>query len=44
MAEVCQGTKTKHEMLEEAIEQYQEMYVLARGNFAKVIAVSDSVS
>ncbi|VDC07578.1 unnamed protein product [Peniophora sp. CBMAI 1063] len=37
MVEVCEGTKTKHDMLNESIEQYQDMYVRAQANFARVV-------
>ncbi|KAJ7451735.1 DNA topoisomerase [Mycena galericulata] len=36
MVQVCNGTKTKHDMLAESIEQYRAMFVLARGQFNKV--------
>lgn len=39
MVEVCQGTKTKADMLHEALEQYQEMFMRARTNFARVVDV-----
>ena len=42
MVEVCQGTKTKNDMLAEALEQYQDMYVRARANFAQVVDVRSS--
>jgi DNA topoisomerase III len=40
MVQVCQGNKTKHEMLEEALEQYKGIFVKARREFNKVILVS----
>jgi hypothetical protein len=43
MVEVCQGNKSKHDMLQESIEEYREMYVIARNNFNKVIDVSCSL-
>ena len=39
MVAVCQGTKSKNDMIIEAVEQYKDMYVRARANFAKVISV-----
>ncbi|KAJ6498952.1 prokaryotic type I DNA topoisomerase [Mycena sanguinolenta] len=39
MVQVCNGTKTKHDMLAEGIDQYRAMYVLARGQFNKVTTV-----
>ncbi|KAH9979024.1 DNA topoisomerase [Lactifluus volemus] len=38
MAAVCQGTKSKNDMIVEAVEQYKDMYVRAKTNFAKVIS------
>jgi DNA topoisomerase III len=39
MVQVCQGTKTKGDMLEETIVQYQEMFMIARREFEKVVSV-----
>jgi DNA topoisomerase-3 len=39
MVRVCEGTKSKAEMLAESIEQYREMYVLAKREFDKVVTV-----
>lgn len=39
MVQVCEGTKTKHDMLAQSIDQYKDMYVRARGEFDKVISV-----
>jgi DNA topoisomerase-3 len=39
MVAVCQGTKSKNDMIVEAVEQYKDMYVKAKMNFAKVISV-----
>ncbi|KAH8980237.1 DNA topoisomerase [Lactarius akahatsu] len=36
MIAVCQGTKSKNDMIVEAVEQYKDMFVRARANFAKV--------
>ncbi|KAI0032905.1 DNA topoisomerase [Vararia minispora EC-137] len=44
MVEVCQGNKTKGDVLEETIEQYREMFVLARNNFNRVIEVPVFIS
>ncbi|KAI0295814.1 DNA topoisomerase [Multifurca ochricompacta] len=38
MVAVCQGTKTKNDMIVEAVEQYKDMYIKAKTNFAKVIS------
>lgn len=43
MVQVCEGTKTKHDMLSESIEQYKDMYIRAKGEFNKVVSVSVSV-
>jgi DNA topoisomerase III len=40
MVQVCQGTKTQNDMLVEAIEQYKEIFIKARRDFAKVLTVS----
>lgn len=39
MVQVCQGEKSKDQMLMESIEQYREMYVIAKREFEKVISV-----
>ena len=39
MVQVCQGTKTKNDMVVEAVEQYKEMFVKAKRDFEKVVAV-----
>src|ERR1700761_7683790 len=40
MVQVCQRTKTKHEMLNESIQQYHEVFTRATAQFEKVISVS----
>ena len=40
MVQVCEGIKTKDEMLVQSIEQYKDMYVMAKGEFHKVIEVN----
>ncbi|KAI0268849.1 DNA topoisomerase [Gloeopeniophorella convolvens] len=35
---VCEGTKTKNDMIVEAVDQYKDMYLKARTNFEKVIS------
>ncbi|KAF9467413.1 prokaryotic type I DNA topoisomerase, partial [Collybia nuda] len=37
MVRVCERTKSKAEMLEEAIDQYKEMFIIARREFEKVV-------
>ncbi|KAI9507464.1 DNA topoisomerase [Russula earlei] len=39
MVAVCQGTKSKNDMIIETVEQYKDMYVKAKANFARVISV-----
>ena len=39
MVAICQGTKSKNDMIVEAVEQYKDMFVRARANFAKVTSV-----
>ena len=39
MVQVCQRTKTKHEMLNESIQQYHEVFTRATAQFEKVISV-----
>jgi DNA topoisomerase-3 len=40
MVQVCEGIKTKDEMLVQSIEQYKDMYVMAKRDFHKVIEVN----
>ncbi|KAF5357377.1 hypothetical protein D9758_005864 [Tetrapyrgos nigripes] len=37
LVQVCQGGKSKHDMIEENIEQYKNMYVIARREFDQVV-------
>jgi DNA topoisomerase-3 len=39
MVAVCQGTKSKNDMIVEAVEQYKDMFVRAKANFEKVTSV-----
>jgi DNA topoisomerase-3 len=43
MVQICEGTKSKQDMLAESIEQYKDMYIRARGEFNKVVSVSSGV-
>jgi DNA topoisomerase-3 len=43
MVQVCNGTKTKNDMLVEGIDQYRAMFVLARAQFNKVTTVRRGV-
>jgi hypothetical protein len=40
MVQVCEGSKSKNDMLEEAIEQYKEIFIQAKRDFNKVVSVS----
>jgi DNA topoisomerase-3 len=39
MVQVCQGAKTKNDMLEETLVQYKEMFIITRREFEKVVSV-----
>lgn len=39
MLQVCEGTKTKAEMLEETIDQYKAIFQQAKAEFETVVAV-----
>lgn len=39
MVQVCEGQKTKNDMLVESIDQYKEVYILAKRDFQKVMQV-----
>lgn len=41
MVQICDGEKTKEDMLEDSISQYKEVFILARRDFDRVIQVSD---
>ena len=41
MSQVCERVKTKNDMLVESIDQYKEMFMIAKREFAKVVAVSE---
>lgn len=40
MVQVCEGSKTKGGMLEEAIVQYKDIFMRAKNGFNNVLAVS----
>ena len=44
MVQVCEGTKTKGGMLEEAIVQYKDIFMRARNGFNNVLTVSFAYS
>ncbi|EJD03211.1 prokaryotic type I DNA topoisomerase [Fomitiporia mediterranea MF3/22] len=37
MVQVCERTKSKHDMLEQSIEQYKEVFIRARREFDKIV-------
>jgi DNA topoisomerase III len=39
MVQVCEGTKSKNDMIDHSIVQYKEMFITARREFDKVISV-----
>jgi DNA topoisomerase-3 len=39
MVQVCEGIKTKNDMVIEAVEQYKDIFIKARRNFEKVVSV-----
>ena len=39
--QICDGAKTKNDLLTEATDQYKEMYMRARQEFGRVMAVGD---
>lgn len=40
MVQVCEGTKSKGVMLEEAIVQYKDIFMRAKNGFNNILAVS----
>jgi hypothetical protein len=44
MIAVCQGTKSKNDMIAEGVDQYKDMFIKARANLDKVIAVMINIS
>lgn len=39
MVQVCEGLKTKNDMLEQAINQYKDIFMRAKNGFEKVVTV-----
>ncbi|KAK0213155.1 prokaryotic type I DNA topoisomerase [Desarmillaria ectypa] len=37
MVQVCNGQRSKQEMINQSLEQYKEMFMIAKGNFDKVV-------
>ena len=44
MVAVCQGTKSKEDMITEGVFEYKDMFVRARANFDKVVSVMTDLS
>lgn len=42
MVQICNGTKTKGDVINESIEEYKVMYVTAKSEFNKVTSVRAS--
>jgi DNA topoisomerase-3 len=42
MVQVCEGARTKNDMLVQSIDQYKDVFIRARAEFAKVIQVRKS--
>jgi DNA topoisomerase III len=40
MVQVCEGQKTKAQVLAETVEQYKDIYIRAKAEFGKVLEVS----
>ncbi|KIL66374.1 hypothetical protein M378DRAFT_185976 [Amanita muscaria Koide BX008] len=38
MVQVCERTKTKHDMLAQTVEQYKEMFIIVKREFNKIVA------
>jgi DNA topoisomerase-3 len=41
MVQICDRVKSKEDMLQESIHKYKEVFLLARGDFERVVQVSD---
>lgn len=39
MVQVCEGAKTKDEMMEQSIHEYKEFFVTAKAEFNKIVSV-----
>ena len=39
MVQVCQGAKTMNDMVVQALEQYKEMFIIARREFNRISGV-----
>lgn len=44
MVQVCDGIRTKPQMLEQALEQYRDVFIRARNNFAQVVEVRSAAA
>jgi hypothetical protein len=43
MVQICEGTKTKDEMLSQSIDQYKDMFLKTRMDIKKVISVGPMI-
>lgn len=43
MVEICEGTRTKADMLTESVEQYKEIYMRTKQEFERLVNVSGIV-
>jgi DNA topoisomerase III len=41
MVQICERTKSKDDMLFESIEQYKDVFLMARREFEKVVQVQE---
>lgn len=39
MVQICERVKTKEDMLQESINQYKEVFLLAKRNFEQIVEV-----
>ena len=39
MVDICEGNKTKHEVMDESIERYKEMFMKTKIEFQKLMDV-----
>jgi len=44
MVQICEGTKTKQDVIAQTLEEYREVYVRTRQQMLPFIAVSSCVS
>ena len=42
MVQVCEGTRSKNDMLVQSLDQYKDMYVIVKREFEKVTSVGSA--